>query len=269
MFRKLGIKSVFTPHKKLGESFLEGIELLPCPLYAVNVEDVSRQKCFLNVNYNKVTRPLWFSFIGGYQRDYLTTVRERLFQKYTEDSRETIFVKKSGDWHFNELVYHRLQNINGDENKTSRHIKNTELYNKTLLNSRFSLCPSGTGPNSIRFWESLAVGAIPVLMSDYLELPFHADWDLAIVRVSENNIEELEEKLLSITPEKEEKMRELCLKIYDFFKNNYKGKQYFALTAPFTQIQKEVSFTTLQTFIEKSQEQSKPYFIGRVSYNEI
>ena len=109
LFRNLGIKSVFTPHKKIGEVFLEGVELLPCPLYAVNVEDVSRQKCFLNVNYKEVERPFWFSFLGGYQHDYLTTVRERLFQKYAEDTRKTIFVKNTGDWHFNELVYNRMQ----------------------------------------------------------------------------------------------------------------------------------------------------------------
>ena len=268
LFRKLGIKSVFTPHKKIGESYLQGVELLPCPLYAVNIEDVSRQKVFLNVNYKEQERPFWFSFIGGYQHDYLTTVRERLFQKYSNDSRKTIFVKNTGDWHFNELVYNRMQNKQGDENKTSRHLANTELYNKTLLHSRFSLCPSGTGPNSIRFWESLGVGAIPVLISDYLELPFHEDWDLAIVKVSENNIEELEEKLLKITPEKEKEMREIGLKLYDFFKDNYKGFQYFALTSPFSKGQQEVSFTRLQKYIEQSQKQEKPYFIGRVSYNE-
>jgi hypothetical protein len=268
LFRNLGIKSVFTPHKRIGEVLLEGVELLPCPLYAVNVEDNSRQKEFLNVNFKQVERPFWFSFIGGYQKDYLTTVRERLFEKYADDMRKTIFVKNSGDWHFNELVYHRMQNKQGDENKTSRHLTNTEIYNKTLLNSRFSLCPSGTGPNSIRFWESLAVGAIPVLMSDYLELPYHEDWESAIVRVSENNIEELEEKLLNITPEKEKKMREVGLKIYEYFKNNYKGDQYFALTAPFSQEQQHVSFHRLQTFIENKQKQDKPYFIGRVSYNE-
>tara|TARA_B100001758_G_scaffold245120_1_gene257592 strand:+ start:809 stop:2656 length:1848 start_codon:yes stop_codon:yes gene_type:complete len=268
LFRTLGIKSVFSPHKKIGECVIDGVEILPCPLYAVNVEDVSRQRLFLNVNYKDVERPLWFSFVGGYQRDYLTTVRERLFEKYVKDVRNDIFVKKTGDWHFNELVYHRTQNKHGDENKTSRHVENTDSYNKILLQSRYSLCPSGTGPNSIRFWESLAVGAIPVLMSNYLELPYHADWDKAIVRVSENNIEELEEKLLSISVEKEKEMRDLCLTIYAYFKDNYKGVQYFALTGEFTKEQQDESFELIQKTIETSYIKNVPYFIGRVSYNE-
>ena len=64
LFRMLGIISVFTPHKKIGECILNDVELLPCPLYAVNVEDVSRQTILKNVNYQTYTKPIWFSFVG-------------------------------------------------------------------------------------------------------------------------------------------------------------------------------------------------------------
>ena len=86
-----------------------------------------------------------------------------------------------------------------------------------LLNSRYSLCPSGSGPNSIRFWESLAVGSIPVLMADTLELPSHELWDDAIVRISENKLEELPTILSSISEEKEQEMRENCMKLYEYY----------------------------------------------------
>tara|TARA_X000001036_G_C20691372_1_gene809496 strand:- start:3389 stop:5188 length:1800 start_codon:yes stop_codon:yes gene_type:complete len=267
LFRLLNIRTVFSPHKKVGECFIDGIEIKACPLYAVNVEDVSRQKLFLNVNYEEVERPLWFSFIGGYQKDYLTTVRERLFQKYASDTRKDILVKNSGDWHFNEVVYNRLQGKKGDENITNRHITNTEVYNRTLLQSRYSLCPSGTGPNSIRFWESLAVGAIPVLMSNSLELPQNDLWDDAIVIVSEDNIELLEEKLLSITLEREKELRKKGIALYHYYKNNYKGGQYYLMSS-FSREQKVESFEKIQKVIECAELQKKPYFIGRVSYNE-
>ena len=265
LFCYLNIKTVFSPHKKIGECFIHGVEIKPCPLYAVNVEDVSRQKLFLNVNYEEVDRPLWFSFIGGYQKDYLTTVRERLFQKYSVDERKEILVKNSGDWHFNEVVYNRLQNKEGAQQLSTRHLTNTDVYNKTLLQSRFSLCPSGTGPNSIRFWESLAVGAIPVVMSKHLELPQNPLWEEAIVVVSEDNIEELEEKLGSITLEQERIMRNTGLKLYDYYKNNYKGGQYYAMSLPFSRSQKVDAFEKVQKKIETS---TTPYFIGRLSYNE-
>ena len=54
--------------------------------------------------------------------------------------------------------------------------------------SRYSLCPSGAGPNSIRLWESLAVGAIPIILADTLELPEHEDWDKAVLRVPEKDL---------------------------------------------------------------------------------
>ena len=265
LFRYLNIKTVFSPHKKVGECFISGVEIKACPLYAVNVEDSSRQSMFVNVNYEEVERPLWFSFIGGYQKDYLTTVRERLFQKYDSDPRKEILVKHSGDWHFNEVVYNRLQNKEGTQQLSTRHLTNTEVYNKTLLQSRFSLCPSGTGPNSIRFWESLAVGAIPVVMSNQLELPQHSLWKEAIVVVSENNIEELEEKLESITLERERIMRKTGLKLYEYYKNNYKGGQYYAMSTSFSRAQKVEAFEVVQNTIEAA---TTPYFIGRVSYNE-
>ncbi len=48
------------------------------------------------------------------------------------------------------------------------------------------MCPSGSGPNSIRLWESLGFGCIPVLLSDTLRLPGTTEeWDEAIVRVPE------------------------------------------------------------------------------------
>ena len=54
LFRYLNIKTVFSPHKKVGECFISGVEIKACPLYAVNVEDSSRQSIIVNVNYEEV-----------------------------------------------------------------------------------------------------------------------------------------------------------------------------------------------------------------------
>lgn len=54
-------------------------------------------------------------------------------------------------------------------------------YNEILSRSRFSLCPSGNGYDTYRFWESLCYGAIPIvkqnifykeLRRQYPKLPF-------------------------------------------------------------------------------------------------
>ena len=73
-------------------------------------------------------------------------------------------------------------------------------YNKLLSRTLFSLCPSGNGYDTYRFWESLCYGAVPIvkqnifykeLRRQYPELPF-----LCIDEWSD-----LEEFVTTLTPE--------------------------------------------------------------------
>ncbi len=50
------------------------------------------------------------------------------------------------------------------------HHKRTFRYNSILSDSKFSFCPEGAGPNTLRFWESVAVGSIPVIFSTDLHI---------------------------------------------------------------------------------------------------
>jgi hypothetical protein len=91
-----------------------------------------------------------------------------------------------------------------------------DQYTITLAKSRFSLCPVGTGPSTIRFWESLVAGAIPVLISDAIRLP-DFDWTNCIVKIPENRVEEIPEILNAISPDQEQTLREGCLRAADRF----------------------------------------------------
>lgn len=221
IFKNLGIKTIYCPHKIIGENKINGIIILPCPLYAVNFEDKERNNVFQNIDLLNQERLLLYSFIGGYQQQYLTDIRLKIF-KMKHYSTKTI-IEHTGDWHFNKIVYSEKQNIKKELNENDNHKNKTKKYNQILLNSRFSLCPSGSGPNSIRFWESLAIGAIPILLSDKLELPYNIDWDNTIVRIKEKDIENIENILKNITIEKEKEMRINCIKIYNRLRNNYKN----------------------------------------------
>ena len=219
LFYQLGIRTLYTPHKIKDEDDIWGIAIKPCPLYAINVENTDKNKAFKDVNFETVERPYLYSFMGGYQSGcYLTDIRPRIFNmKHTENTH----VVNTGDWHFNPLVYTDHQNANCDMNVDQTHRDKTEEYNDVLLKSRYSLCPSGSGPNSIRFWESLAVGTIPILLSDTLDLPEHELWDATIVRVDEKDLESVTE----ITREDEAERRKNCLTLYEHFKNNYCNRQ--------------------------------------------
>lgn len=60
-----------------------------------------------------------------------------------------------------------------------------------LFNSKFVLCPRGGGLNSIRFFETILAGRIPILIADKAKLPLkkHIDYNEFIIKVSENNID--------------------------------------------------------------------------------
>lgn len=220
LFKVLGITTVYSPHKIIGEDIIDGVIIKSCPLYAVNIEDTNKNKTFKGVDFLNIKRKYLYSFAGGFQIGYLTSIRLDIFNmKHPSNT----YIKNTGGWHFNDVVYNMKQNSKAELNISNEHNDKTESYNKLLLSSRYSLCPSGTGPNSIRFWESLAVGAIPVLLADTLELPNNKLWDKAIIRIKESNYENIPSILNNITEEEEKKMRKTCLTLYNELKNNYRN----------------------------------------------
>ena len=223
MFKSMGITTVYTPHKIKGEDYLYDIKLMPCPLYAVNIEDEKRNEVFKQCDLLEKKRKYLYSFAGGYQHNcYLTDIRLRIF-KLNNKKRQDCMIINTGDWHFNCDVYQGGQDINGNLNENQQHKINTKIYNDILLNSRYTLAPSGSGPNSIRFWEALGVGSIPVLLADTLELPKHELWEKAIVRIKESELDKLDDILSKISKKEEQKRRENCMKIYKHFQNNYRN----------------------------------------------
>ena len=220
-FKALNINIVYSPHKIIGEDKINDIFIKPCPLYAANIEDPHRNHLFQNVDLITIPRKYLYSFQGAYDKQwYLTNIREQLFNMKHPDS---CYVKNIGLWHYNNIVYSSKQNNEKELNENTTHINNTNDYNKLLLDSRFSLCPSGSGPNSIRLWESLAIGSIPIILADTLELPSHELWDKSILRLKESDIGKLPELLSTIDENREKEMRQNCIELYKYFKNNYKN----------------------------------------------
>jgi len=248
LMKIMGIKKLYTPHKIKNENMINDIEIYPCPLYAVNFEDSNRNNEFKNVDFLTIHRNYLYSFMGGFQPGYLTNIRKNIFELNKNNNNQII---NTGDWHFNTSVYSNLQNKDGKLNINENHVNKTKLYNKLLLNSRFSLCPSGSGPNSIRFWESLACGSIPVLLSDTLELPNNIDWKNSIVIVNENDIENIENILNSISEEKESQMRLNCVNIYNKLKNNYSNKNKCNIQTIFTSYKCSINEPIIQLILNK------------------
>ena len=68
-------------------------------------------------------------------------------------------------------------------------------YQATTQRSRFVLCPRGHGTSSIRLYETLAAGRVPVIISDDWVPPVGPDWSTMSIRWPEGCVDGLVETL--------------------------------------------------------------------------
>lgn len=135
------------------------------PLIAPNVEDPSRRDGLV-IGKPPAQRKYLASFIGAHMPHYRSDVRVRLAEAAQAAERKDVLIEISGLWHFNHVVYKEQvagQALSADEARAQGNAMHR--YNQVLSESVFSLCPEGAGPNTLRVWESLAVGAIPVVLA--------------------------------------------------------------------------------------------------------
>jgi hypothetical protein len=205
-FKSCNITIVFTPHCTLKDREIaktHGIQLYGFPLYA------TVKKIPTSIVLPLHTRPYLTSFIGQYDsKSYLTNVRSKIFDLFSTYS-DCVIIRRY-EWHFQSVVYRNLPMTN---------IKFERKYRDTLANSKFSLCPSGTGPNSIRIWESMSFGTIPVVLADTLVLPTikTMPWSSAIIIWKESEIDKLYAHLKSISKEEMESKSKACLQLFDTY----------------------------------------------------
>ena len=129
---------VFTPHATILDSFV------PIPHYSCTY-DLDLVKPWDEREYE-------FSFVGS----FLThPVRRKLYDYFKE--RKDCLIVDTGSWHF--------------EGSKEKQEINSRKYVEILGNTKYSLCPRGTGPSTIRMWEAMAMGSCPVILSDYLKMP--------------------------------------------------------------------------------------------------
>lgn len=85
---------------------------------------------------------------------------------------------------------------------------NRDRYVALLANSCVAICPRGAGASTFRFWEALAMGCVPLLISDGLTLPLEEtiDWDGIVLRVAEDDVDSLPEIIGALDPARLERM---------------------------------------------------------------
>ncbi|NJD38930.1 MAG: DUF1698 domain-containing protein [Geobacter sp.] len=198
IFEMAGITDIFCPHATVDILDVNNICIHPFPLFPV--------QCLHNPNSEKPIheRKYLYSFIGAYDQYYLTKSRQWIANlPKTADA----VVDVTREWHFHADVYEKqIFGMGTEPAKQYKLDTRADNYRTMLQDTVFSLCPSGSGPNSIRLWESLGFGCIPVVISDNLRLPGSlSDWHTAAVFVPETEkaITELPDLLCAKLTDKE------------------------------------------------------------------
>lgn len=73
-------------------------------------------------------------------------------------------------------------------------------YLETVGRSKFVLCPRGAGTSSLRLFEAMAAGRVPVVLSDTWVAPSGVDWGACAVRIAERDVAAIPELLEEIEP---------------------------------------------------------------------
>jgi Exostosin family len=64
----------------------------------------------------------------------------------------------------------------------------SQTYLTLIKRSKFVLCPRGLGASSIRIFEAMCCGRVPVIISDHWQPPVGIPWETFCVRVQESDV---------------------------------------------------------------------------------
>ena len=219
-FKRLTITDLWISHKNDDDDDDDdlGFTTHAWPLFAVNVQTPSRRKGIVSIPVD--AKSYLASFTGAHMDHYLSNVRLNLKKHFA--NRPGFHVKVTDMWHFNDTVYNQQLGLDVNEFKSTQDNNTVFQYNQLLSNSKFSLCPLGAGVNSLRLWESMAIGSIPVVLSNGFIFPEidksllgeDLDWSDAVIIHDENSLDTLEQRLRAIDSEKILRMQSACKKLF-------------------------------------------------------
>lgn len=204
LFKYMNVNTVFSPLHDSRNIHTGGINIIPIAF-----------TCSFNFD-KSVKKDLMMSFIGTPTSH---PIRQRMSNRINGPG----------------IIYRNEYHVDSSFFFVDNYRQDREQEFKQILEkSRFSICPRGSSPSSVRFWESLAAEAIPILISDYWVLP-EWNWDETIIRISEQefenmNYESLESIIKDISEEKETQMRLNCKNAYQKFGQHNFGEYILSNT---------------------------------------
>lgn len=176
LYEACGVTDMFWSHCTKSSPLMNGIRVHPFPLYPAQTAK-SDEKVNLHA-----PRKYLANFMGAYNpKVYLSDVRQHIFEDAGK-AKDCLIVKRDA-WHFDRHVYsEQMHGLSADQAQKAIEEQHKQEYLDAIRQSAFTLCPSGSGPNSIRIGEALALGSVPIIITRSLALPGDAAlWDRACI----------------------------------------------------------------------------------------
>lgn len=165
LFAACGVTDIFWPHARAQQPTAKGIRVHAFPLFPAQTPDSLPPK------EPNMRRRYLANFIGAYNpKLYLSRVRRTIWADMGK-RRDLLIVKREA-WHFERTVYEeQAQGVLPNQQRLIQEEAHKREYLDAIKDSFFTLCPTGSGPNSIRIFESLCLGSIPIILTKDLRLP--------------------------------------------------------------------------------------------------
>ncbi len=212
----IGIKNLHLSHLTINDTH-PNISLNPWHICPTNCELLSNSK---NIEYKDVTQKKYlYSFIGAYNEWYRSSIRLDIAN--TIKPSQNNYIKLNSEWFYNKIIYDKqIKKQNLSDEDEQYYENNLSHYNEVLSNSIFTLCPEGTGPNTIRLWESMSIGSIPVLFENDWHRPNidGYEWDDFSITIPKNKIEDIASILESTTEQYRRQMSINAMNAYNKIK---------------------------------------------------
>ncbi|WPL18694.1 Exostosin family protein [Thiorhodovibrio winogradskyi] len=225
-FEALGITDLHVAHCVKDEApslATPALRIHSWPLMAVNLEAPGRSEGLI-IGKPPAEKRYLASFIGAHMSHYPSDLRLRLAEVARKETKDDVLVEVSEKWHFNDTVFiEQVKSKALTQEVTSAQNASMRRYNAILSDSVFSLCPAGAGPNTLRVWESLGVGAIPVIIADQWQPPTTSSGTAGLADcclfIKESALDSLFTQLRALDASRVEQMSRACLDVYARFRD--------------------------------------------------
>jgi hypothetical protein len=185
-------KSIFICQHISAERLQWPSKLVFCPHATKENKFIAIPHSAINYSDTICDKKYLASFIGSFETHWTRRV-------LAQHQSSLISVADSGKWYYE----------NPDVNRKNAYIEK-------LTTSKFSLCPRGTGPSTIRIWEAMASGSVPVIISDKLIMPEinNISWNDLAVFIPEWMVFAVPEILSSYSSEQIQEMSNRCTDVF-------------------------------------------------------